>query len=116
MGPAALWLTLCFACAGLWGRLVTGRAAHQRIALAAPKVPIIDVLPVWKPGSAAGVMHGFGETLRGLLVPALKPVPLDRQRADVAVVDPLHPVQKGTALAIDHLGGKAAHRGVIAVE
>jgi hypothetical protein len=60
------------------------------------------------------------DDLRGalcrLLVPALEPVPLDRQRADVLVLDPLHAMQIGAAFAVDDLGREALHRGMIAVE
>src|SRR5262249_41943470 len=59
--------------------------AQHLVALRAPELAIVDVLPALEPRPAAGEMHDLGRALRGLLVPAFEPVPVDRQRADVVV-------------------------------
>src|SRR4029453_10125379 len=90
--------------------------AQHLVALRAPELAIIDALPALEPRPAAREMDSLRSALRWLLVPAFEPVPFDRQRTDVPLVHPSHPMQKGAALAVDALRREAAHRRIIAVE
>src|SRR5262245_3244656 len=81
-----------------------------------PKVAIVYFLPLLKPRSAAGEMNGVRGAGRWLLVPAFEPIPLHRQRTNVAVSNPLHAMQIGPSFAIDDFRRQCSNRWMLAIE
>src|SRR5581483_6218165 len=84
--------------------------------LGQPQVAVIHVLRLLVPRSAAREVDDRRRTLRRLLVPALQPIPHDRQRADIRIGSPLHAMQVGARLRVDDLGRQRAHRRMLAIE